>query len=240
MTAAKKTTGAATRRTVGQKQGEGIKSAGTRTGRGQAPAPTPAEKAHEEQESQLAPVTLISGRGGFQLKVGGPLPDGSYEQPWDLTFGKKGFIVADERTVAAVEKVLAGEWSDRTVHGHVFQRNARTARLQIVKHGLELPPIPAWDDLAPDSRVDVALAAGMLKDEVSIKKALRYEHQADERTAHLPKDRRREAEPVTVAKLEALLAAQAAGVTVQGVNPAVAAAASGGGASPLQAGATEL
>lgn len=236
MAAAKKSAGV-TRRTTGKKRGEGTKSAGTKTGRGQAPAQSAEAMAREEQKEQLEPVTLISGRGGFQLRCGGPRPDGTFEPEWHLQFGKKGFIVADDETLAAVEKVLAGEWSDGQVHGEVFRRNAKTARLQIIRHGMETPPIPAWEGLSSDSRVDVALQAGMLRTADAIKRAIRYENQSTERTAQLPAKDRRDADPVTVAKLEALLMAQSAGVKVQGVDAGGAASA---GASPLLAGPVEL
>lgn len=230
---------APTRRTVGQKSGQGTKRAGTRTARGATPKPTPQTAAVEAQQEALEPVTLISGRGGFQLRCGGPLPDGTYEQEWGLVFGKKGFIVADDETLEAVKKVLAGEWTDRSVSGQQFLRNARIARLQIIKHGLETPPIPAWESSAPDSRVDIALMSGNLATADDIKKAIRYEKQSPERER--PGQKPRQPEPVTLAKLEALLAAQEAGVKVAGVNPSVGAAASANATgSPLQAGAQEL
>lgn len=229
-----------TRRVTGQKRGQGTAKGGTRTARGKAPEKAAETKARDAQAKQLEPVTLITGRGGFQLKVGGPLPDGSYEQPWDLTFGSRGFIEADAETVAAVEKVLAGEWSDRSVQGKDFQRNARTARLAIIRHGLETPPIPSWERLASDSRVDVALQSGLLDTQEKVAKAIRYEKQSKERTSQLPPDQRREEDPVTLAKLEALLTAQRAGVQVAGVNANIGAAASTDNASPLQVGRTEL
>lgn len=221
-----------TRRTTGTKQGGARRSTGgTKTGQGQAPKKAPVDAAAEEQKEALEPVTLIAGRGGFQLRAGGPKPDGSYEQPWELTFGKRGFIAADDETVDAVQKVLDGEWTDGSVGGRDFQRNASIARLQIIRHGLESPPIPAWDNLGSDSRVEIALEAGVLRTPAAIKKAIRYEKQSGDRT---PK---RAPDETTLGMLEALLGAQQAGVRVAGVDAGAAASAGGGG---LLAGAQEL
>lgn len=225
----------ATRRVTGEKQGEGRPKGGTQAPRGKDAPVAEDVKARDEAARSLDPVTLISGRGGFQLKSGRQLPDGTHEQPWDLTFGRKGFVQADAETLEAVEKVLKGEWSDGPITGRDFQRNARIARLQIVRHGLETPPIPAWDDLASDSRVDVALAAGALRTPDAIAKAIRYEKQSPQRM--IAGGGARDQDEVTLAKLEALLGAQRTGVKVQGVDAGVAASAGG---SILTAGATEL
>lgn len=225
------------RRTTGQKRGEGTAKGGTRTARGRKPAASAKQQAQQTQEKALEPVTLITGRGGFQLISGGKDPDtGQWHEEWTLEFGRKGFIEGDARTIDAVEKVLAGEWVDPSsprVSPKDFQRNGRIARLQVVKHGLETPPTPKWDHMAPDTRVERALEVGMLETPDQVRKAIRYEKQSAERTASLPKSQRRDAEPQTVALLEALLQALDAGVKVQGVG----AAASAGG---LQAGAQEL
>lgn len=234
MAASKK---APARRTTGQKQGEGSVKGGTKTARGRKPAQSSVAKAQEKQEQSLEPVTLITGRGGFQLISGGKDPEtGKWHEEWTLEFGRKGFIEGDDRTVAAVEAVLDGTWEDPSsprVSPKDFQRNGRMARLSIVRHGLELPPTPAWDSTASDSRVENALSAGFLATAEQVRKAIRYEKQSEDRTRSLPKEHRRGADPVTLNLLEALLPAVEAGVKVQGVG----AAASAGG---LQAGAQEL
>lgn len=225
------------RRTVGQKSGEGRSTTGTKTARGRSAATSPVQAAQDAQEKALDPITLVTGRGGFQLISGGKDPEtGKWHDDWTLEFGRKGFIEADERTVDAVQKVLAGEWEDPTsprVSPRDFQRNGRIAQLQVVKHGLEGPPIPSWDALASDSRVETARQAGLLSTDEQIRKALRYEKQSAERTRAMPKDRQRAADPVTVQLLEGLLAATNAGIKVQGVGAAAS-------AGVLQAGAQEL
>ena len=229
----------ATRRTVGDKAGQGRPTSGTRTGRGRAPEAASVTKATRAQEKQLDPVTLICGSGAFQLRAGGPTTDGGWEEEWTLEFGKKGFIEADEESEAAVRKVLEGTWSDKKVGPKDFQRNGRAARLQIIKHGLEKPPVPAWEGNAEDSRVDIALQAGYLGSEEAIRAAIRYEKQSPERISADGKSR--EPSAVSIEKLEALLAAQKAGVKVAGAGRSVGAAASAGASSsPLQAGAQGL
>ena len=218
------------RRMTGAKQGQSApKSQGTASA-GRPAEKAPAQAAAEAAVTALDDVVHISGRGGFQLKAERVLPDGTFEDAVHLHFGKRGFIVADEETEAMVEQVLAGKWSDGRVTGKDFLRNARICGLQIIRHGLEKAPIPTWDSLAPDSRVDVALAGGFLSTPAKIAAAVRYEQQAPKRQPA------REPEQVTLMKLKGLLDATAAGVKVEGVDAGGAASAG----APLSAGAVEL
>lgn len=123
---------------------------------------------------------------------------------WTLDFGTRGFIAADEATVEAVEKVLAGEWSDGRVNGIVFQRNARKAGLSIVVHGLANPPITTWDKLSADRVVRVAFEAGALDTPEKVAQAIRYENESPERT---PAREPRQVVLDELAQVEAVVAA---------------------------------
>ena len=218
------------RRMTGQKQGQtGERTQGTATAQGTKTVVQPEKAAEAALDSALDEVVHIAGRGGFQLRADRELPDGTYVEGWSLKFGRRGFIVGDEKTVAAVEKVLAGEWTDGRVTGRDFLKNAKRCGLKIIRHGLEKPPFDTWDETGSEARVDLALRIGKLRTPAQIAEAIRYEKQSPKRQPA------READAVTVAKLEALLAAVRGGVKVEGVDGA---AASAGGV--LAAGAMEL
>lgn len=138
----------------------------------------------------------------FQLKVDKKLViDGQVltEPGWDLDFGSRGFIIADEKMEAAVWKILAGEWSDGRVDGETFRKNAERAGLRIVKYGLAQCPMPTWDVLEAEKVVAAAWTAGLLTTEAQVKDALRYEREAGEHEpAREPRER-------VIADLESVL-----------------------------------
>jgi hypothetical protein len=137
---------------------------------------------------------------------------------WTLDFGTRGFIVADDETIAAVEKVLAGQWTDGRVPASHFQRIAKKAGLAIVTYGLAQPPIPTWDKLPPSRVVAVAFEAGALDTVQKVAQAIRYENEGPERT---PAREPRRVVLDELAQVEAVVAA-GGGSVAQNAAPAVA------------------
>lgn len=208
---------------------------GTRGARGAKKKQSPDQLAAKDARQSLERVTHItcSRSGSFTLRAAVNKPNVPYEPEWTLNFGSRGFVVADEETVKAVEQVINGEWSDGFVSAHDFQRNARMAGLGIKTYGLESAPIPTFDTLSDDRAVAVAHEAGKLANADAVRSAIRYENESPQRQ---PK---RDARPVVIGELEALLALY----EDKGSETASAPAASRGGAAPatgLTTGAQEL
>lgn len=188
---------------------------------------------------------IVCNQSEFQLRAERRLDGGGFQHEWTLKFRDGLRIAEDDNEIDAINKVLAGEWSDGQAGPKHFQRIGRLAGLGIIKHGLEGPPMETWEATAEQHRVAIAKAAGLLADPDRVVKAIRYEKQSPERTPE------REPSALVIAQLEAELAVLRAGAgghpvarTAAEVATGAAApapVANGGGDDPLlEAGSVEL
>lgn len=123
---------------------------------------------------------------------GKEIPEGYFK------FSNGRMLPTDEELEIA-KQIIRGEYTDGHVPASHFQRIAKIARLQIVDTGFAAPPMVTWDSVDPAKVVDIAQSAGLLSDINSIKQALRYEKESEERTPS------REVREVVVKNLQRLL-----------------------------------